>query len=79
MGNEEWKIETFKKKLISVEFSSLIVLHLKAYLLSTLNEFSRYLLLNLRWKSLILSDSQRLTEKPIYGRTKMLVNKHFPK
>jgi len=50
MGTVEWETETFKKKMISVEFSSLIVLHLRAYLLSTLNEFPRYLVLDIRWK-----------------------------
>ena len=48
-----------KTESISVEFLSLIVAVFRELLWSTLNEFPRYLVFNLRWKSLIQSsDSQ---------------------
>ena len=47
--NDEWEIHYFKYKMISVQFSSLIMLYFREFLWSTLNEFPRYKVLNLLW------------------------------
>ena len=51
-----------KNESVAVEFPSLIIAIFEGFLWNTFDEFPHYLPLILRQKSLISSDSQRLTE-----------------